>query len=154
MMMMTKRSRISLVVGAIVLTGAAGCASETAEAGDGGASAAGKVTISEPAEGESVEIPFAVKLDSSVGLGSTESGRHHVHLYFDGDDSKYEVVESGDVEITDSSPAVDGLKSGEHELTISLRNADHSAAGFETSVTVRVGGGDEPADDGATGGGY
>ena len=91
-------------------------------------------------------------------LGSTDSGKHHVHLYFDGDDSKYEVVESDSMEITDASPAVEGLKSGEHELDISLRNADHSAAGFDTSITVNVNGGsggeDQSPDDGGAGGGY
>lgn len=148
--MTKKRLGISVVLGTMLLVGATGCGSDAA-AGNGGDQ---QVTINEPADGASVEIPFAVKLDSSVELGSTDSGKHHVHLYFDGDDSKYEVIESDSVEITDSSPAVSGLKPGEHEMNISLRNADHSAAGFETSVMVRVGGKGQPEDNGGTGDGY
>lgn len=153
--MMKKRLRISLILGTMVLVTATGCGSETADAGSGNAGGEQQVTISEPADGASIDVPFTVKLDSAVELGSTESGKNHVHLYFDGDDSKYEVIESDTVEITDSSPAVAGLKSGEHELNISLRNADHSAAGFETSVMVRLGGEQQPpADNGGVGGGY
>jgi hypothetical protein len=151
------RLGISAVFGAMVLVGATGCAEDSADAGTGGGgNAAGgeqMVTITEPAEGASVDVPFTLSLDSSVELGTTESGNHHVHLYFDGDDSKYEVIESESMEITDASPAVDGLRSGEHELNISLRNADHSPAGFETSVMVRFGQ-EQPQNDTGTGGGY
>jgi hypothetical protein len=91
--------------------------------------------------------PFTVELDSSVPLGPTESGEHHAHVFFDGDDSEYLVVESDSVEITD-------LPEGEHVVNASLRNADHSPAGVETQTTVVVGeggsGGTE-ADDGGTG---
>lgn len=160
-MAMNKKFRISVVLGAVLLLGAAGCGSDTADAGDsadsGGSAGSGgqSVTINEPADGASIEFPFMLNLDSSVELGPTDAGLHHVHLYFDGDDSNYEVIESDSMEITDSSPAVSGLSAGEHELNISLRNADHSAAGFETSVMVQVGGeGQPPADDGGIGGGY
>lgn len=155
MTMMNKRLRISAVLGAFLLVGVTGCAGETAEAGSGGDQ---KVTIQEPAEGASVDIPFTLRLDSSVELGTTESGKNHVHLYFDGDDSEYEVVESDSMEITKDSPPVKGLEPGEHELNISLRNADHSAAGFETKIMVQVGGsggGEQPAEeDTGTGDGY
>jgi hypothetical protein len=146
---------MSAVLAAMLLVGTTGCGTDADSAGSGGNGQ--KVTINEPADGSSISIPFTLRLDSSVELGSTESGKHHVHLYFDGDDSKYEVIESENVKITDASPAVAGLKPGEHKLNISLRNADHSAAGFDTSVTVRTGGGGgggQPSDDGGTGGGY
>jgi hypothetical protein len=146
-------------LGAIVLVAATGCGSDTAEAGSTGSSDGAKtVTIKEPADGASIGIPFMLRLDSSVELGTTDTGKNHVHLYFDGDDSKYEVVESDNMQISDASPAVKGLKAGEHELDISLRNADHSAAGFDTKITVTVNGagGDQTSDDddGGTGGGY
>lgn len=149
---------MSAVLGAFLLAGVTACADDTAAAGSegGGGSGGQTVTINEPADGSSVEIPFTLNLDSSVELGPEESGNNHVHVYFDGDDSKYEVVESESVEITDASPAVEGLRDGEHELNISLRNADHSPAGFETSIMVNVGGGGggQPQDDSGTGGGY
>jgi hypothetical protein len=105
------------------------------------------LAITSPGDGEQVGVPFTVELDSSVPLGPTESGEHHAHVFFDGDDSEYLVVESDSVEIT-------GLPEGEHVVNASLRNADHSPAGVETQTTVVVGeggsGGTE-ADDGGTG---
>jgi hypothetical protein len=155
------RLGISAAFGALLLVAVAGCGDDSADAdgGSGGGSAGGaqKVAITEPADGASVEAPFTLALDSDVELGATESGNHHVHLYFDGDDSKYEVIESDNVEVGKDSPALEGLESGEHELNISLRNADHSPAGFETSIMVEVeggggsGGGQEQP---GTGGGY
>lgn len=158
MMRLTERVRMLTVLGASVLVVATGCGSDTADAGSTGSGGAGgkTVTIKEPADGAAIDIPFTLRLDSGVELGSTDSGKDHVHLYFDGDDSKYEVVESDSMQISDTSPAVKGLKPGKHELDISLRNADHSAAGFDTSITVNVngGGGDQSSDDGGAGGGY
>jgi hypothetical protein len=147
------------VLGAIVLVAATGCGSDTADAGSSDSGSGAKtVTIKEPADGASIDIPFTLRLDSGVELGTTESGKDHVHLYFDGDDSKYEVIESDSMQITDKSPAVEGLKAGKHELDISLRNADHSPAGFDTKIMVNVngGGGDTSSDDdsGTGGGGY
>jgi hypothetical protein len=155
-----------LVLGTTVLVATAGCGGGTADAGSGGNSggdSANTVTIKEPTDGASIKIPFTLSLDSRQELGTTESGMHHVHLFFDGKDSNYEVVESDSMEITSKSPAVQGLGPGEHELDISLRNADHSAAGFDTKIMVNVdgAGGGQPSDDGGddsgdggTGGGY
>lgn len=105
--------------------------------GDGGLS----VTIMQPASGDTVSLPFTLEVDSSEELGTTASGLHHVHIFFDGDDSNYEVIEDGNQvarEITAESPAVAGLQPGEHTLNISLRNADHSAAGAEAEVAIVV----------------
>jgi hypothetical protein len=163
MIMSIKRVRMLTVLGAIVLVAATGCGSDTADAGStgsggGGGSGSGgnTVKIKEPTDGASIEIPFTLSVDSSVPLGTTDSGLHHVHLYFDGKDSNYEVVESDSMQITDSSPAVKGLKPGKHELDISLRNADHSPAGFDTHIMVNVtgaGGGGQPSDDDDSGSG-
>lgn len=116
---------------------------------DGGGSLS--VDIVEPADGADLGVPFTFVVDSSEELGPTESGNHHVHLYFDGDDSSYEVIESGngeEHEIAADSPALEGLDPGEHTLNVSLRNADHSAAGAEAEVTVTVGEGGSADDDG------
>jgi hypothetical protein len=160
MLILTKRARMLAVLGATVLV-AAGCGSDTADAGSTGSGSSGDasktVTIKEPTDGASISIPFTLSVDSVEELGTTDSGKHHVHLFFDGNDSNYEVIESESMEITKDSPAVKGLSSGEHDLDISLRNADHSAAGFDTSIKVNVtggaGGGDQPTDDGGGAGG-
>ncbi|MCK9793772.1 hypothetical protein M1843_08455 [Isoptericola sp. 4D.3] len=121
--------------GAVLALVAAGCGGDDgAPGGDGAAASAGGMTleITAPDDGATVEVPFTVELSSSEELGPTESGAHHVHVFFDGDDTEYQVVEGGSVEITD-------LPAGEHQIDASLRNADHSPAGVETSVTVTVG---------------
>lgn len=104
--------------GAVLALVAAGCGGDDgAPGGDGGAASAGGMTleITAPGDGATVEVPFTVELSSSEELGPTESGAHHVHVFFDGDDTEYQVVEGGSVEITDPP------------------------AGVETSVTVTVG---------------
>jgi hypothetical protein len=115
--------------------------------GQGGKAPAGMtLEITSPADGDTVEVPFTVELDSSEELGPTDSGLHHVHVYFDGNEEEFTVVESESAEVTD-------LQEGEHVVTASLRNADHSPAGVETEVTVTVGSGgmgDDTGDDGGT----
>lgn len=148
---MTKRLRTVAAVGALAL-GLGACGGDdgddaaTTTGGDSGMS----VEILEPADGDTISLPFTLEVDSSAELGTTESGLHHVHIFFDGDDSRYEVIEDGNRvtrEITADSPAVEGLEPGEHVLNISLRNADHSPAGAEAEITVDVGGAGAPAGD-------
>lgn len=156
---MSKRGRIAVMLGAMVLAGGTACGSDSsgaASSGSGGAGGAMTLSIVEPADAASVQLPFTLRLNSSVPLGTTESGQHHVHVYFDGNDSKYEVVESDTVEISTSSKSAEGLSPGQHELNASLRNADHSPAGVETKIMIQVGGagGGQPSTGtGGTGGG-
>lgn len=130
------RIRAAAVTAALLLL-----ASLLAACGNGGGSAdAGGMSVSivEPTKDATVSVPFTVKVDASVPLGATETGRHHVHLWFDDKADDYTVVESETTEVTD-------LPRGEHTLHISLRNANHSAAGAEAEIPVRVGTGSEPA---------
>ena len=130
---------LAAVALACVLAGCGGAGSDD----DAGMTLA----IASPSDGEQVDVPFTVELDSSVPLGPTDSGQQHVHVFFDGDDSEYMVVESDSVEITE-------LPEGEHVVNASLRNADHSPAGVETQTTVVVGdggSGSTGADDGGIG---
>lgn len=102
----------------------------------GGDDSSGKptLTISEPAAGTSVTVPFTVRFASSEKLGATSTGLHHVHLYFDDHSDQYLIVESDSVQVTDA-PA------GQHVLHLSLRNANHSPAGAETQMAITVSGG-------------
>ncbi|MGH8823150.1 MAG: hypothetical protein ACRDVN_01565 [Jiangellaceae bacterium] len=142
--MMNKRLRMIAVVGALAL-GVSACGGDDGDDGattsGGGGDSAMSVEILQPADGDTISVPFTLEVDSSEELGTTDTGLHHVHLFFDGDDSSYEVIEDGNLEareITEDSPAVEGLEPGEHVLNISLRNADHSPAGAEAEVTVNV----------------
>jgi hypothetical protein len=156
---MTKRISVSAMLGTILLAGVTACgggSSGTTAGGSGGGSGGPSVSIVEPADGATIKAPFQLKVKSSESLGPTQSGQHHVHLFFDGNDKKYEVVESDNLEISTSSKAVAGLTPGRHELDISLRNADHSPAGAETKIMVEVGdsgGSQPPASGGGAGGG-
>jgi hypothetical protein len=117
--------------------------------GDGGGSGAGgpSIEITSPEDGATASVPFMVEIDSSEELGATETGKHHVHVYFDGNEDSYEVVEDPSYEVSD-------LESGEHTITASLRNADHSDAGAESEVTVTVEGSGGGEEDGGDDGGY
>jgi hypothetical protein len=101
---------------------------ETTTSGGDGMS----LSITTPEDGAEVSAPFTVEFDSSEELGTTESGAHHVHIYWDGDDSEYTVVEADTVEVPDAPE-------GEHVLNASLRNADHSPAGVEAETSVNIG---------------
>jgi hypothetical protein len=127
---------------AALLLAAAGCGGG-GDDDSGGSGGGPTVEIVQPADGDALELPFTLVVESSEELGAPESGAHHVHLYFDGDDSAYDVIESGsgeEVEIGPDAASVQGLEPGEHVLNISLRNADHSPAGAEDEVTVQIGG--------------
>jgi hypothetical protein len=118
-----------------LVAAACGGGDETGSSGGGDDSFA----ITSPTDGAEVSIPFTLEFSSDEKLGPTDTGALHVHVFYDGDDSDYEVVESDSFEVT-------GLSAGEHIVTASLRNADHSAAGAEDEITVEVtdgGGGDK-----------
>lgn len=92
------------------------------------------VEITSPAADEVVTVPFQVTIEANVPLGSPEEGLHHVHIWFGNDLESYLVVEETAVEINNAPD-------GEHQMFVSLRNPDHTFAGFETSVPVVVRGG-------------
>ena len=125
----------AMAVGAVALLVAA-CGgddgSATTATGEGGMT----LSITAPDDGAEVSLPFTVEFDSSEAIGPTDDGVHHVHIYWDGDDSEYTVVEADSVEVTEAPE-------GEHTLNASLRNADHSPAGVETEITLTVGSGDD-----------
>ncbi|MGS2617873.1 hypothetical protein ACVCAH_25615 [Micromonospora sp. LZ34] len=103
------------------------------------------VVVVEPASGATVSTPFTVKVDSNVPLGPTESGQHHVHIWFDDNESDYLVVES------DTTQIIEAL-SGQHTMHVSLRNANHSPAGAEATTTITIGTVGDPPPVPSTGG--
>jgi hypothetical protein len=134
----TKLKTMLAGVALVALLGAAcgssdegGSSNTDAGAGAGGGDA---LSISAPEDGAEVSLPFTLEMESADALGAPETGEHHVHVFFDGDDSAYEVVTSDTFEVTDLSP-------GEHTLTASLRNADHSPAGTDVTIELTVAGG-------------
>src|SRR5918994_1718222 len=64
----------------------------------------GSFTIASPSDGAEVSLPFTLEFSSGEKLGPTDTGAPHVHVFFDGDDSNYEVVESDSFEVAGLSP--------------------------------------------------
>jgi hypothetical protein len=127
---MTTRFRAAVVAAGAVLTLTLAACGANGSGGDAGAMS---VSVTEPARDATVSVPFTVNVASSVPLGRTQTGRHHVHIWFDGNANSYQVVETPTVQITELAP-------GRHVMHVSLRNANHSAAGAETEVPITVGG--------------
>jgi hypothetical protein len=122
------RTFLAALTGALLL-GACG----TSGASQPGTSGDLKLSVTSPASGANVSMPFTVKVTSSVPLGTTETGLHHIHIWFDGNDSQYQISYTDTAEVT-NAPA------GTHTMTVSLRNANHSDAGPRVDVPVTVGG--------------
>ena len=132
----------------LALLGAA-CGSSDGEGNggtDAGAQGGSALSIAAPDDGAEVSLPFTLELDAADPLGAPDTGDHHVHVFFDGDDRAYEVVATDTFEVTDLSP-------GEHTLTASLRNADHSAAGTDVTIDLTVAGEDSGSKSDDSGGG-
>jgi hypothetical protein len=91
------------------------------------------LAIVTPTDGADVTQPFTLKVNSSVPLGDPETGRHHVHVWFDGREADYKINYSDTFE-------VEGLPAGKHVVTAALANADHSLAGPKAEVTVTAAG--------------
>lgn len=142
-----RRQTVLTVAAATLALGTAACGGDASSetAGTGGGE---KVTITSPADGATVDVPFTLTWDSTVPLGPPDSGKDHVHVYVDGDDNDYTVVGGTRFRVEDLPP-------GEHEVEISLQHADHSPVGPTSKIDVTVAGGgpSSPAED-TGGGGY
>lgn len=148
---METRLRLAVPIALLALIAfACGGGDEATEAGGGDDTMEEmSLAITAPEDGAEVTVPFTLQFDSSVPLADIDTGEHHVHVWYDGDDGNYEVVTSDTFEVASLSP-------GEHTITVSLRNADHSEAGVEEEITVTVTGGEtgEGTEEDDTGYGY
>ncbi|TDX04050.1 hypothetical protein [Kribbella sp. VKM Ac-2566] len=120
------------------------------ESADAESSGGSSISITEPAKDAKVKLPFSVKIKAGEELGPTESGKHHVHLWLDNDSENYLVVESDAATVSPGMKATLsgkplGLAPGKHVIHISLRNANHSAAGAETEIPIELDSGTGPA---------
>lgn len=127
--------RLKIAIGVAMLATLAACTGTNGATG--GDSGKLSVIVVEPTSGATVSTPFTVKVDSSVPLGPSESGQHHVHIWFDDNESDYLIVESTTTQITDAP-------SGQHTMHVSLRNANHSPAGAEATTPITIGSGGGP----------
>lgn len=92
------------------------------------------LTLVSPAPGDVVALPFEVLINTSAPLGPPHEGLHHLHIWF-GDDVAAQLIGEDRVVRINNAP------DGEHEMHISLRHADHSAAGADITVKITISGG-------------
>ena len=123
-----RRYGLTAIVALLAMTTPAACAQEVT------ASSAPTLAVSEPGTRAAVTVPFTLRVSTNVRLGDPASGDYHVHVYFDDDKNHYIVMTSDTTQVTEA-PA------GVHTMHLSLRNANHSAAGVETSIQVTMGSG-------------
>lgn len=129
---------LSFAAAGVLVLGAAACGGDDddddASTGSADNSSGGQtVEITSPGDGDAVDAGgFDVSFASSEDLGTTDTGKHHVHLFYDGSDTEYDVVET-------PTFTVDTLDEGEHTLKAVLANADHSLTDASDEVTVMVG---------------
>jgi hypothetical protein len=106
-----------------------------ASCGDDIASGSGDLAISivSPTDGVQVGRSFDVQLTSSVPIGEPDTGRHHVHLYYDGEtaEGEYDIVYG-------NTFTVDHLSPGQHQIEAVIANADHSVTDARQAITVTV----------------
>lgn len=123
------------LAGAFALV-AAGCGDDgdSTEAGSGGGGDEPTISLTQPDDGGTVGDSFDVEVDTDVPIGEPDTGRHHVHLYYDGNtqEGEYDVV-------YEPTFTVDGLEPGEHTVEAVVANADHSLTDARDEVTVTVG---------------
>ncbi len=145
---MHRTSMDRLAIATLVVLGllAASCGGGHSSSGGGGNGGAGtSLKIASPANGASVSEPFTLTFDASVPLGATSTGDDHVHVCFDGascdSGNSYKIAYGDSYQVT-------GLPAGKHTIEASLRHADHSAVGANTTITVTI----TSAGSGTTGG--
>ncbi|HLT69703.1 MAG TPA: hypothetical protein VKZ72_06030 [Acidimicrobiales bacterium] len=130
------RGRAVVAVAALaLLAGACGDDDGDTEASGGGGGDGLDITITSPADGEAVEAPFEVEVDTGVDIGEPDTGLHHVHLYYDGGDSDY------DMAFEPTFTVERDLEPGEHTIEAVIANADHSLTDARDEVTVTIGAG-------------
>jgi hypothetical protein len=149
-----RKSSFPFIVAAAVATAItlSACGSSGDEVSSSGKGGAENVTITSPADGADVQMPFMLRWDSTVQLGPTDTGRDHVHVYVDGHSNDYTVVGANQFKVKNLSP-------GMHKVEISLQHADHTPVGPKSAIQVNVTGGGSstspsPSDSGGGGYGY
>jgi hypothetical protein len=130
----SRRRRLALVLAAPLAIAllAAAC-------GGGGKSAGATpksptVAITSPADDATVGRSFDVKLDVNFPIGKPDTGRDHVHLYYDGNrqEGHYGIA-------YDKTFTVTGLTPGRHEIEAVVAHADHSTTSTHSRpITVTV----------------
>ncbi len=144
------RHRAAAVIAALALAlTAAACGGDDDDDAGADSADAPTVEITTPADGDQVGASFDVRLRLNFPIGEPESGRDHVHLYYDGN------MTEGEYGIAYAETfTVEGLSPGPHTIQAIVAHADHSVTDSRSAeISVEVGGADAgagPRDSGGT----
>ena len=144
-----RRFRLAGAVVAVVALVATACGDDAS-----GADTIETIDVTTPTDGATVGESFDVDVDTGASIGEPDTGRQHLHFYYD--------VEPGaeDYDIVYDLPfTTRELSPGEHTVHVAVANGDHSLTDVRDEFTVTVdpsagddrggeerdGGGDEPA---------
>jgi hypothetical protein len=94
------------------------------------------LSVTAPAEGEAVTVPFEVSVDSSVELGTIDEQLHHLHIWF-GDTSGQPLIVESDTTTVEDAP------DGETTMIVQVHTFDHQPASEQVSVPLTVQGGSD-----------
>ena len=135
-----RRRRAGLALAIVAASGLLGaaCGDDDSAAGDGGGGGEDEPTVDirAPADGAGVPATFDLEVDTSLPIGEPGTGRHHVHLFYDGNTA------DGQYDMAFTSPfTVVRLGPGEHTIEAVIANADHTLTDARSEVTVMVGDG-------------
>jgi hypothetical protein len=135
-----------MVIGLIALLALVGaaCSSDSS-----GASTIDSVDVTAPTQSATVGESFEIDVDTSAPIGEPDTGRQHLHFYYD--------VEPGaeDYDLVYDLPfKTRQLSPGQHTVHVVVANADHSITDVrqDLTITVEPGAGDAGSDGGGGGG--
>jgi hypothetical protein len=135
--------RVLRILAVVALVALGGCATKDTPNTTASNVAGLTLSVVEPKDGQTVHLPFQIKVKSNEKLGRAATGVYHIHIWFDNNPADYNMIESDTGEITSAT-------AGPHTLHVSLNYANHDPTGVETSVDINIANGPgaaSPTDD-------
>jgi hypothetical protein len=119
---------VLIVATALVALVAAACGDDAS-----GADTIGTIEVAAPADGATVGRSFDLRVDTDAPIGEPDTGRQHLHVYYDVDPGAedYDIVYSLPFTTRDLAP-------GEHTIRVVVANSDHSITDVRDTFRVTV----------------
>jgi hypothetical protein len=136
---MNKTTMRTLIAGAalgLLLATTAACGDEGGPPSLPAAGGDATLEVLTPGEGETVTVPFEVRVDTDVTLGPIADEVHHLHVWFGDDQTNFDLYVSDTVQIT-SAP------NGATTMWVQVHTFDHEPASEPVGVPVTIEGGDD-----------
>lgn len=127
----------------LLVTVTAACADGDGEEGPPALPGAAEASleVQTPGDGDTVTVPFEVRVNTDVTLGPIEDELHHLHVWFGDNQSDFDMYVSDTAQIS-SAP------NGETTMWVQVHTFDHQPASEPVGVPLTIQGGDEGGDRG------